>query len=268
MAEAKDRLFYVRSRMCGHALDIAAMCQDDGAKCQIWGKKEGEADECKNQLWYEDQATGTLRTFLNHNALDFDGDSIVVNPVEEGKSDQRWMVAGDKIENRDDHQRVVDIKAQCGDEGTELCAWEHSGQKNQQFYFEYIPVRYFKIVSVLNPENALDLDGANCGEDAHVHLWRDNGQENQMWFQGPDGLIRSKLSGYVLDASGETVVLNPYNPGNQMQGFTLSGTDNKIVNMNDGQVLDIEANNPDKGSNLVAWEYKEEDNQHWTIEYI
>ncbi len=57
-------------------------------------------------------------------------------------------------------------------------------------------------MSVLNPENAVDLDGANTGEDAHVHIWRDNGQDNQMWFQGPDGLIRSKLNGYVFDASG------------------------------------------------------------------
>ncbi len=68
---------------------------------------------------------------------------------------------------------------------------------------------------------------------------------------------------------GETVVLNPYNPGNQMQGFTLSGTDNKIVNMNDPEkVLDIKDQNPDKGAELVSWEYNEGDNQHWTIEYI
>ncbi len=47
-------------------------------------------------------------------------------------------MAGDKIQNRDDVTRVLDIKEACEDKGTEICSYGCNGQKNQQFYFEYL----------------------------------------------------------------------------------------------------------------------------------
>ncbi len=70
MAQPRDRLFYIRSRMCGHCLDVAQINEDPGAKIWTWHIMPHIAN---NQLWYEDHSTGTIRSMLNHFALDCDG---------------------------------------------------------------------------------------------------------------------------------------------------------------------------------------------------
>ena len=61
--------------------------------------------------------------------------------------------------------------------------------------------------------------------------------------------------------------MQPYDPGNPEQGYSLS--DDKVANINNpDKVLDISGRNEDDGAPLIAWEYNGQDNQQWTKEYI
>ena len=53
------------------------------------------------------------------------------------EKDMQWVLVGDQIQSRSDHNRVLDIMAADDDEGTKVCAWEAHGGENQCWEFEY-----------------------------------------------------------------------------------------------------------------------------------
>ena len=63
--------FYcIRSRLNGLVLDVEGGNRNPGARVIMWNQKPGD---CDNQLWYDDFATGTIRSKLNDFCLHWDG---------------------------------------------------------------------------------------------------------------------------------------------------------------------------------------------------
>ena len=51
----------------------------------------------------------------------------------------------------------------------------------------------------------LDVSGGDTGSGAELIMWprKDEIEDNQLFTFGPGGVIKSKLSGYVIDSSGK-----------------------------------------------------------------
>ena len=67
------------------------------------------------------------------------------------------------------------------------------------------PRVYFYIVSELN-DKVLDVKGNDEDPGAEIIMWRkkDDPADNQLWYSGRDGLLRSKLNGFVIDSTGKS----------------------------------------------------------------
>ncbi len=48
----------------------------------------------------------------------------------------------------------------------------------------------------------VDISGANTDPEAEVIMYGQNGADNQQWYQDEEGIIRSKINDFALDASG------------------------------------------------------------------
>jgi len=64
--------YHIRSRLNGLVLDVESDNRNPGARIIMWNQKPGNFD---NQLWYDDFATGTIRSKLNDFCLDWDGNN-------------------------------------------------------------------------------------------------------------------------------------------------------------------------------------------------
>jgi len=62
--------YFIRSRLNGLVLDVEGANPNPGAPVVTWNQKSGN---CDNQLWYDDFATGTIRSKLNNYCLDWNG---------------------------------------------------------------------------------------------------------------------------------------------------------------------------------------------------
>ena len=65
------KFFYIESKLNGLVLDIKGADESPGTEVIPWEK----GDEKENQLWWQDNHTGTIRTKLNGFCLDIDGSS-------------------------------------------------------------------------------------------------------------------------------------------------------------------------------------------------
>ena len=63
-----QQYYVIVSRMHGLALDVQGANRNAGAQVVPWNKSGNE-----NQLWYDDHATGTIRSKLNGFCLDIEG---------------------------------------------------------------------------------------------------------------------------------------------------------------------------------------------------
>jgi len=66
--------YHIRSRLNGLVLDVEGDNRNPGARIVMWNQKPGN---CDNQLWYDDFATGTIRSKLNDFCLDWNGNNNV-----------------------------------------------------------------------------------------------------------------------------------------------------------------------------------------------
>jgi len=95
-------------------------------------------NEGLNQQWYDDQATGTIRSRLNGYSMDIEGDRLVINPYKEGKVDQQWERSGTLIVNRGTKNMVLDIAGSIKDEKTKVIKFKATGNPNQSWTFELV----------------------------------------------------------------------------------------------------------------------------------
>jgi len=264
MAFAEGKFFYIRSRCSGHVLDVQGSGEDPGTLVITYPKGDDLQD---NQLWYEDFVTGTIRTKMNDFCLDVVDGTLCVNPYNPEEENQKWMTAGERVQNGRSPLRVLDVKGSCCDEGTEVCAWDYHGGKNQRWYLEHIPVQYFYIRSQMHGK-VLDVRGSDDGPGADVIMYdqNDDQTDNQLWYEDREGMIHNKMNGFVLDVVDKTLKLNPFDPASDDQGFSYS--DHRVANRNRDVVLDIRARNDENGAEVVSWEFHGGENQLWDLEYI
>jgi len=68
-----QQYFMIVSRMHGLALDVQGGNRNPGAAVVPWNRTGSD-----NQLWYDDHATGTIRSKLNGLCLDIEGTCSIV----------------------------------------------------------------------------------------------------------------------------------------------------------------------------------------------
>lgn len=115
---------------------------------------------------------------------------------------------------------------------------------------------YYAFKCLLN-NLVLDVEGGSANPGARVvtwHLKNWGDWNNQLWYDDPmTGTIRSKSTGYCLDINGDTLVVNPYYPGNSNQLWERSG--NNIRNRSTPhRVIDISGGNREPGAKVIVWD--------------
>lgn len=259
-------------------LDIEGANRNPGTRVLMWSQKASDTD---NQLWYDDFATGTIRSKMHDFCLDVDGNSIVVRPYYPGNTNQQLERADPFIRSRHSPNKVLDI---CGGEkqaGAKVILHDKHGGVNQCFDFQFLPVytppapapapaprpRFF-IVSEMNGK-VMDIKGDNASSGASVIMFPRKGGNcpNQLWYFDEQGVIRSALNNFALEArsNGSPVRMMPYN-GDQHQQWRVIG--NRITKSNQHDCLDIRGGNTGDGAEVISWGYKGSANQHWRLQYV
>lgn len=271
--------YYIRSRLNGLVLDIEGGSTSPCTRVITWSQNPGQSN---NQLWYDDPATGTIRSKLHNFCLDFNGSNIVVTPFSYGNPNQLWERADPFIRMRMQPNRVLDVANNNTSPGAYLVAWDGNGQANQCFDIQYVaggaampsapiaqaarPQSYFYIVSDMHGK-VLDIEGGSSGQGARVIVWgkKGDGSRNQLWYADYQGIIRSALNDFALTAKhgGDQVHMMPFSNDHHQQ-WRLAGN---RVTRSDGECLDIAGQNYADGANVVSYGYKGSANQHWHIEY-
>lgn len=257
--------FFVKSRLSGHVMDVEGGDRSPGTHIILWEKKDHDMSN-SNQLFYEDTNTNCIKSALNDLCLSMNQDNELVLHHPNNSSMQRWQKDGDKVRNCDDNQ-VLDVVGESTDMGAKVCKWDDHGGVNQQWDFEYVEPKYFYIRSRMHGK-VLDVSGENRSEGAEVIVWPQNDDQvdNQLWFEGTDGIIRSKLNSFTLDARDGELKLYQAHEGEQNQGFRING--DQITNKHDHRCMDIAGENEDDGAKVCAWESHDGVNQKWEIAYI
>jgi len=127
--------------------------------------------------------------------------------------------------------------------------------------------REFLIVSELNGK-VVDIKGAHAAAGAEVLTYHKKSPpaKNQLWYLDPQGFIRSALNEMVFHNATKGHGLKTENStGDPRSQWRPEG--NKIVNMA-GECLDIRGASNSDGAEVCAYDYKNQKNQHWMLEYV
>lgn len=262
--------YHIRSRLNGLVLDVENENRNPGACVVMWNQKPGN---CDNQLWYDDFATGTIRSKLNDFCLDWDGNTVNLRPYYPGNPNQQWERADPLIRSRSAPDHVLDIANNNRAAGAHLISWPRSGNSNQCFDFVGAPPppmpavrRHFYIVSDMHGK-VLDIEGGSSSPGARVIVWpkkASGDRQNQLWYFDENGLIRSALNDFALTAEDSDICMMPFN-NRPPQQWRLVG--NHIMR-NQRDCLDIARQDRSNGAKLISFPYKGQVNQHWHLEYV
>jgi hypothetical protein len=273
--------------MHGLALDVENGNTAPGARVLPLNKQGSDS-----QQWYDDPATGTIRSKLNGFCLDIEGDGALrLMPYQPGDPNQQWErdIQQGYIRNRVNRNRVLDIFNMDRTPGAKVGAWEANGGANQLWNFDGTsqvaagqgytqpaqqpvtqPVtqrREFFIVSEMHSK-VLDVKGASTSPGTKAIMWTRNSppSKNQLWYTDPQGFVRSALTDFALDAQpGHNIVLQPFN-GGPTQQWIIDG--NRVKNKSNGEVLDIVRENKDNGAEICSYRSNNQKNQQWRVDYV
>lgn len=270
--------YFIRSRLNGLVFDIEGGSRSPGARVIMWSQKGG--GDSDNQLWYDDYATGTIRSKMHDFCLDFNGSCIVVQPYVYGNPNQQWERADPHIRNRLQPHKVLDIANNDRNAGAYLVSWDRHGSSNQCFDFNFtsppsVPVaqpppsrQLFFIVSDMHGK-VLDIEGGSSAPGAKVIVWpkKNDGSRNQLWYFDGQGIIRSALNDFAFEAkhANDKIRMMPYRHGSGHQTWRLMG--NRIMK-NGSECLDIAGANSGDGAEVLSYGYKGSVNQHWHLQYV
>jgi len=127
--------------------------------------------------------------------------------------------------------------------------------------------REFFIVSEQN-NNVLDIKKADKKPGAPVIMYKRNSppSNNQLWYLNPQGFIVSALNDMVFhnNTKGQGLKTENYT-GDPRSEWRVEGV--KIMNRA-GECLDIRGASNSNGAEVCAYDYKDQKNQHWRVEYV
>lgn len=269
--------YLIKSRLSDLFLDVEGSKTTPGAKVLPWKKHGGD-----NQLWYDDPATGTIRSKLNEFCLDVEGDQLVLKPYRPGDVNQQWERHEQFIRNRTNNKRVLDVFGKNKSAGAKIGAYDFNGGPNQSWEFEFVgghpgvhpsqttgtqPRRDFFIVSELN-KKVVDIQAGSRDPDAKILVWTrdDPPKRNQLWYTDEQGFIRSAHNNMVFHNSelGDKLKTKPISADPRGHWAVV---DKRIVN-GLGECLDIKGEKDEDGAKLISYTYKGAPNQHWHLQYL
>jgi len=278
------KYFFLRHAESLLVIDITNRRSAAGAKVNLWNEKFSSSNEQDNQLWYYHLYTHTIRSKMNDFCLDIKAmafgrklhGNLITNPFDTHHT-ARWRIESDgTISLEEDTDHVVEISTDPVEEGSELhLSWRDQYKAHlQTFMARYIVPPYFFIKSH-HSKKVLEVDRGNRypGSKVIIHDEEDTSElaDHQLWYEGPEGYVRSKLNGFALDVAvnhegEERVVMNPFNEDNLNQRWVIEGE--FIVNhYREGQVLDIRASEQSNGTEVCSYRRHGKDNQRFTTEF-
>lgn len=266
--------YIIKSKLSGLVLDIEAQ-GGSGSKVVPWDRHGGD-----NQIFFDDPATGTIRSKWNNCALTVENDQLYVKDVQPGNKAQQWVRQGDVIKNRNDN-RVLDVFAENTEKGAQIGAYESNGGVNQKWEFEMVGgqapggqsashqgvKKEFYIVSEMHGK-VLDIAEEKTDPGAKVIMWDKHSPAapNQLWYLDNQGLIRSSLSDLTISNGGKGQKIVTAKPSNDPRGqWQFQG---KKIASKAGECLDISEENDSNGAELVSWEANGNVNQSWRQEFV
>lgn len=287
--------YLIISQMHNLAMDIEGGNAQPGAKVACYSKHGGV-----NQQFYDDPATGTIRSKLNGFCLDIEGDgNLRMMPFQQGDPNQQWFRDQNYIRNRTNN-KVLDVFNQDRTPGAKIGMWDANNGANQHWNFEPVgggavppatqytgypggqqatyPQPYqppqqsvqrqnYVIVSEMNGK-VLDVEGGNTNPGAHVIVWDRHvpPTKNQTFYTDPQGFLRSALNDFALDgAGGQQVSLQPFNGGANQQ-WVIEG--NTVRNRSNGEVLDISGGSQHNGAKVLSYRQGTGNNQRWRFDRV
>lgn len=116
---------------------------------------------------------------------------------------------------------------------------------------------------------ALDIEGGNTNPGARVAPFNKHGGNNQQWYDDQStGTIRSVLNNFCLDIEGDQMLrLMPYQPGDPNQQWVRE-PNGYIRNKANGKVIDILNQDKNPGARVGMWEANGGPNQLWNFEPV
>jgi len=117
-------------------LDISGNDDSAGAEVIIYDKNDEPVD---NQLWFCDRS-GLIRSKLNGFVLDGSDGDIKMQECERSCHDQGFVFSNGRMLNLHRQNRVVDIKGNSDDNGTNICEWDFHGGDNQLWRLEFVNI--------------------------------------------------------------------------------------------------------------------------------
>nr|2DRY_A Chain A, 29-kDa galactose-binding lectin [Lumbricus terrestris]2DRY_B Chain B, 29-kDa galactose-binding lectin [Lumbricus terrestris]2DRZ_A Chain A, 29-kDa galactose-binding lectin [Lumbricus terrestris]2DRZ_B Chain B, 29-kDa galactose-binding lectin [Lumbricus terrestris]2DS0_A Chain A, 29-kDa galactose-binding lectin [Lumbricus terrestris]2DS0_B Chain B, 29-kDa galactose-binding lectin [Lumbricus terrestris] len=127
--------------------------------------------------------------------------------------------------------------------------------------------KFFYIKSELNGK-VLDIGGQNPAPGSKIITWdqkKGPTAVNQLWYTDQQGVIRSKLNDFAIDASHEQIETQPFDPNNPKRAWIVSG--NTIAQLSDrDNVLGVIKSDKGASAHICAWKQHGGPNQKFIIE--
>lgn len=267
--------YSIKSVLSGLTLDIEGQ-GGSGTKVIPWDHHGGD-----NQIWFDDPATGCIRSKFNNCALTIENDQLIIKDVQPGNANQQWMRQGNVIRNRTNN-KVLDVLGENTAKGAKIGAYDHNGGKNQQWTFEMTggqapnvgasayyqgTKKEFYVASEMHGK-VLDICEEKIEAGGKIIMYEKHTPKrtNQLWYLDGQALLRSSFNDLTISnaAKGKQLVTAVVS-GDPRSQWQFQG--NKIVNKL-GEVLDIAQENDDNGAEVISYDSGNGVNQKWRQEFV
>lgn len=129
------KYFLIRSQLNEKVLDVLGGKSTSGSRVILWDQKSKGAD---SQLWFED-SYGNVRPKVNEKlVLQGTGPCITTGDFKTDAPRCYWVISGNKIVNKENHNEVLAIKDRLTLDGAELSVSLYRGEPHQHWHFEYV----------------------------------------------------------------------------------------------------------------------------------
>lgn len=266
--------YIIKSKLTGYALDVEGGGRI-GARVIPWDKHGKD-----NQVWYDDLATGTIRTKAGNFCMDIENEQLCVREYQPGDPNQQWVRQDQYIRNRVDSNRVLDIMNNSREKGAKIGAWNFNGGQNQSWEFEFV-------AGQPPMGGGYPAMGASTGYPSSGGYQQPGGYPShpggygQPPVQGyPPGQFYPPAQGGYPPAQGGFPPAQGYPSGQggypAAQGYPPSQggyppqqkREFYIVSEMNGKVVDIEGGNSSHGARIIMWDRHgtPKKNQLWYVD--
>jgi len=113
----------------------------------------------------------------------------------------------------------------------------------------------------------VDIQGDSNRSGAKILMYKkkSSAANNQLWYLDDSGCIRSVLNNMTFSSSGKGEDLKMTEQGGERGQWR---PEPPTIKNGVGEVLDIRGDHNSEGSDLCAYEYKNQKNQHWRLDYV